>query len=179
MTLYPKEEVDRFLPRTACWRKGFDHLDSTDGVSLAFSKISKRKKLLALIMLTDPENDRMPEIAFNSLKGGAGGFAWCALGWIAVSEQRSLALLRNSKLTESVRSCIQEARKMARCVDEMFSVLNAEENAISSLIIAQHGSLKQRIPLVNKLSKNDAEQVVLGSSSALVLQAIEWAKSVI
>lgn len=62
MEFFAKDQVDTFLPRTAVWFKGFVlPVDASDTIK-QFSRLSKRKKLLTLILLTDPENDRVPEL---------------------------------------------------------------------------------------------------------------------
>ena len=61
MELFTKDDVDTFLPRTTVWWKGFNLPASAVELIVKFSRTSKRKKLLALILLTDPENDRLPD----------------------------------------------------------------------------------------------------------------------
>jgi hypothetical protein len=48
------------LPRTAVWFKGLTSPDDPTDLVKQFSRLPQRKRLLALILLTDPEIYRLP-----------------------------------------------------------------------------------------------------------------------
>lgn len=178
MEIFSRDQVDTFLPKTAVWWKGFNlPASSTKGV-VTFSRLSKRKKLLALILLTDPENDRLPALLSGSHAASAGGYAWYALSWVLLDKKRVDRLLLDANVNDQARVAIRIAVAAGRCVDEISPILNGPSCTGSSLAIAQHGSLKQRISLVERMSSADAEAVVCGSGAEVLSQAIDWARSI-
>ena len=142
------------------------------------SRLSNRKKLLVLILLTDPENDQFPELLSSSYSNCAGIYAWYALNWVLLDKQRLSSLLSNAHINDRARVAIQMAIEAGRCVDEISSILGHESCTRASLAISQHGSLKQRISLVEKMPPAEAESLVCGSKSEVLLQSIAWARSI-
>lgn len=178
MEMFSRDQVDTFLPRTAVWWKDFNLPASPTAEVVMFSRLSKRKKLLGLIFLTDPENDQLPALLSSSHATCAGGYAWNALNWVLLDKQRVDRLLLDAKVNDQARDAIRMAVRAGRCVDEISPILDGPGCTGSSLAIAQHGSLKQRISLVEKMSSADAEALVRGSGADLLSRAIDWARSI-
>jgi hypothetical protein len=172
-----KAELDSFLPKTAVWYKGLEIPTDAKEHLQTFGKLSKRKKLLALIGLTDPKNECFPGL-MGSLFWNAGKFAWYALNWIVLDSKRVSTLLRNRHITLDARAAILAAQRAGRCVDELSKVFDAPDCQQASLVIAQHGSLKQRISLVKAMDASDAFRLVSGSDAAIVQECINWARSI-
>ncbi|MDX2187124.1 MAG: hypothetical protein SFV32_09330 [Opitutaceae bacterium] len=178
MEKFSQIQVDDFLPKTAVWWKDIILPAAPSKEVVAFSRLSKRKKLLALILLTDPENERLPALLCTSHASCAGTFAWLALDWVLLDKQRVGRLLLNANVNDQARNAIQTAVKAGRCNDKISSILNDPNCIASSLAIAQYGSLKQRISLVEGMSPKDAGVLVCGSKESLISQAIDWARSI-
>jgi hypothetical protein len=178
MEIFSRDQVDTFLPKTAVWWKNFNLPASPTNEVVIFTRLSKRKKLLGLILLTDPENDRLPALLSNSHAESAGGYAWYALNWVLLDKQRLDRLLLDANVNEQARDAIRTAVRAGRCVDGISPILDRFSCAGSSLAIAQHGSLKQRISLVERMSPADAETLVCGSGADLLSKAIDWARSI-
>lgn len=177
MEFFAKDQVDTFLPRTAVWFKGFVlPVDASDTIK-QFSRLSKRKKLLTLILLTDPENDRVPEL-LKSYHKQAGTYAWYALNWVILDKRRLSTLLANVHINGDAKAAIEMAVAAGRCVDEISPILDQDGCKKASLAIAQHGSLKQRISLVKQMSAADAGALVCGSDPSILQRCIDWARSV-
>jgi hypothetical protein len=177
MDLFTKDQIDTFLPRTAVWFKGFASPDDPSDTVKQFSRLSKRKKLLALIFLTDPENDRLPDL-LQRFYPHAGTFAWYALNWVLLDKQRISKLLANLHINSDAAAAIEMAVASGRCVDEISPILDRATCQKASLAIAQHGSLKQRISLVERMSVEDATALVCGSDSSILERCIDWARRV-
>lgn len=178
MELFTRQNVNAFLPRSAIWWKGFNLPELPAKLILKFSRLSKRKKLLALIMLTDPDNDRFPDLVGDVFGPNAGIYAWSALNWVVLNEDRVNRLLASNQINDQAREAIQIALRAKRCVEEISPILDRKSCWKASLTIAQHGSLKQRIGLVERMSSHEAEALVCGSNPDVVRQAIEWARAI-
>ena len=100
MEMFSRDQVDTFLPRTAVWWKDFNLPASPTTEVVMFSRLSKRKKLLGLIFLTDPENDQLPALLSSSHAACAGGYAWNALNWVLLDKQRVDRLLLYAKVND-------------------------------------------------------------------------------
>jgi hypothetical protein len=178
MEIFSRDQVDTFLPKTAVWWKDFNLPASPTKEVMKFSRLSKRKKLLGLILLTDPENNLLPALLSSSHAASAGGYAWYALSWALLDKQRVDRLLLDANVNEQARDAIRTAVRAGCCVDEISPILDGPSCTGASLAIAQHGSLKQRISLVKRMSPEDAETLVCGSGADLLSKAIDWARSI-
>lgn len=178
MEFFSRDQVDLFLPKTAVWLKSFNLPAHPTKEAVTFSRLSKRKKLLALILLTAPENDQLPRLLRHSYAATAGAYAWYALNGVLLDKQMVNRLMLDPNINDQARAAIRLASSAGHCVDEISPILDGASCTESSLAIAQYGSLKQRISLVKRMSSADVEALICGSSAGVLAQAIDWARSI-
>lgn len=76
-----KVDLDSFLLKSTGWYKDFVLPLNPSQEVISFSKLSKRKKLLALIALTCPANTSFPSILEASYGSEVPGYACRGLDW--------------------------------------------------------------------------------------------------
>jgi hypothetical protein len=87
-------------------------------------------------------------------------------------------ILKNRHITVAAKAVILAAKDAGMCKDEFMTVLESPESQRASLAIAQYGSLRQRIGLVDDMNCPDALSLVSQSDPAFVEECIDWARSV-
>jgi hypothetical protein len=177
MELTTKDQLDLWLPKTLAWPMRFEAPAACSGAVRRFSRLSSRKKLLALIMLTDAENTRLPEL-LQRHQEQAGTYAWFALNWLIPDRTRVDKLLMSPHLNPEAVTAISLAVNAGRCIDAISPILSSESCRVASLAIAQHGSFKQRASLVRHMNESDAHALVCGTDPELLERCIEWASRV-
>ena len=143
-----------------------------------FSRISKRKKLITLIALTDKENQKFVEVIEPLLEIELGQAAWFCLGYALHDAERITKLLSNKYISEELHSCITEAAKRGRLIDVDSKILNAQKSRQGCTAILQHGSLKQRVSVALSLSDEALRDLLINTEDCMLERAMNWAVKV-
>jgi hypothetical protein len=143
-----------------------------------FLKLSKRKKLLTLIALTDAENENFVNAVESNLPDQLGSIAWYRLNGVVRNAERTRRLLDSRHLSDALRRCVIDASERGRLVEADAAVLKDPSSRLGCISILQHGSLKQRISMVQRFKPDLLKILLLDSSDKILDRAINWARHV-
>jgi hypothetical protein len=179
---FSRNDLNNFLARGRRLNCEID-LDAIESSSELerFKRISKRKKLLTLIALTDKENETFVEAVepFMSSEDGKvfswlGSMAWNSINWAILVPKRTKDLLSSNFITPELSKRILEAEKRGGLADKDSTVLHNSASRTSCIYILQHGSLKQRIWIIEALPKNALRGLLITSPNDLLERAMNW-----
>ena len=175
-----RDDVNRFLARGARLLKEIDYTAAAEQDSIAkFKRISKRKKLLTLIALTDRENQNFVSAVEPFMSGNVGAHAWYSLNYVLLKSERSNELITRTSMPQKLRETILLAAERGRLIDDDALILNADESRDACIRILQFGSIKQRISMtMNGLSEKALTQLLMTADDELLKRAMNWAKDV-
>jgi hypothetical protein len=175
-----RDDVNGFLARGARLLKEIDYAGTAEKDSIArFKRISKRKKLLTLIALTDRENQNFVSAVEPSMSGNVGTHAWYSLNYVLLKSERTNELIACSSMSQKLKETILLAAERGRLIDDDALILNADESRDTCIRILQFGSLKQRISMtMNGLSEKALTQLLYTAEENLLERAMIWAEEV-